>query len=189
KQIKIIKEKKFCPKNFLLYGDSDSGKTTILDRLSSELSKGKEICIKAKDKNYIDYNNNEVLVHNELSYDIFKFEYLLSVTEKDKVTMSRKNRSAVLIVTKYNIFTAQHSFADIFSFNTRRFDKPVFSIEQMKALYRHFSQSPVYTHGYIIRLFGRYIFDGRVKFTIETIANLIPSNIQDFVNSRFDIIF
>ena len=91
-------------KNFLFYSDSDSEKTTILNWLSSELSKGKEICIKAKDKNYIDYNNNEVLDHNKLFYYTFKFEYLLSVTEKDKVTISYKNKSAVLIVTKYNIF-------------------------------------------------------------------------------------
>ncbi|CAG8812482.1 27498_t:CDS:2, partial [Dentiscutata erythropus] len=70
--IKIISEKKFYPKNFLFFGDSGSGKTTIGENLAKLLAKEKRYCTKAVDSNYInEYENEE------------KFEDLLNLCEKD----------------------------------------------------------------------------------------------------------
>ncbi|CAG8819112.1 19031_t:CDS:2, partial [Dentiscutata erythropus] len=45
---------KFYPKNFLFFGDSGSGKTTIWENLAELLAKEKRYCTKAVDSNYID---------------------------------------------------------------------------------------------------------------------------------------
>jgi energy-coupling factor transporter ATP-binding protein EcfA2 len=192
KERKIIPEKKFYPKNFLFYGDSGSGKSTIIENLASALVNGREYCVKAKDRKYIDeYDNHECVIHHELSHETWNFENLLSVTERDKCTIRQRNKKPIEMVQKYNAFTAQDIFDNIFSYRTRVFSsEQQINIEKRIALYRRFTQSIAYTHGYIIWLQGRFL-DGRIRFTItsNTDSNNRPGNLQDFIDGRFDIKF
>ncbi|CAG8796605.1 16519_t:CDS:2, partial [Dentiscutata erythropus] len=126
-QLKYIPEKKFYPKNFLFYGDSGSGKTSLIQKISKILSKGKDICKKANDSKYFDeYNNQEVICKQELSHDTWKFQDLLNLCEKDECIIKQRNKKPIEVVSKYNIFTAQDLFDDIFSFRKRFFDNRVY---------------------------------------------------------------
>ncbi|CAG8456222.1 14471_t:CDS:2, partial [Gigaspora rosea] len=53
---------------------------------------------------------------------------------------------------------------------------------------KRFTRTQAYTHGYIIKLEGRYV-DGRVKFTIESDKFNLPGDLNDFINGNFNIKF
>ncbi|CAG8632803.1 15166_t:CDS:2, partial [Dentiscutata heterogama] len=167
-RLKFISEKRFYPKNFYFYGDSGSGKTTIIQRLVKELAKEREACKKANDPKYFDnYNNNEIIYKHEL----------------------RKNKKPVKVVSKYNIFTAQDPFNNIFTFRKHVFDQEEIKSSELKiALYRRFSKSQVYTHGYIIEMLGCYE-EGVVNFRIDWLKPYQARDLLDFINGRFDIKF
>ncbi|CAG8681699.1 18584_t:CDS:2 [Dentiscutata erythropus] len=125
-RVEHIPEKKFYPKNFLFYGDSGSGKTSLIQKISKVLAKGKDICKKANDSKYFDeYNNQEVICKQELSHDTWKFQDLLNLCEKDEYIIKQRNKKPIEVVSKYNIFTAQDLFDDIFSFKKYFFDNRV----------------------------------------------------------------
>ncbi|CAG8636751.1 612_t:CDS:2 [Dentiscutata erythropus] len=158
---KIIPEKKFYPKNFFFYGDSGPGKSSLMRYLANALSKGRPICTKARDSEYIDeYKNQVCIMKDELTHDSFNFEDLMNCCEKDKVEIKQRNKKPINIVSKFNLFTAQDSLIEIFCSKCKNKGK-------CDAIFRRFTKTHAYTHGYIIKLEGRYV-DGCVKFTIES---------------------
>ncbi|CAG8815533.1 10993_t:CDS:1, partial [Dentiscutata erythropus] len=194
-QLKYIPEKRFYPKNFLFYGDSHSGKTTIVEKLSLALvnnpttieEKKNKICQKAKDIEYLDeYKNHECIVTQELKFNTWDLKDLLKVTEADQVTIKQRAKKPIQVVSKFNLFTAQDSFDDLFSYRTRNFSRDaVYNMETKVALHRRFMES----EGYMFRLSGKYKKNGRVKFTIKKLDPYSSGNIQDFIEGRFDIKF
>ncbi|CAG8724892.1 13130_t:CDS:2, partial [Dentiscutata heterogama] len=163
-RLKYIPEKRFYPKNFYFYSDSGSGKTMIIQRIVKELAKGREACKKANVPKYFDnYNNNEIIYKHELSHNTWKFQDLLNLS--------------------------QDPFHDIFTFRKRVFDhEEIKSSESKIALYRRFSKSRVYTHGYIIEMLGRYK-EGVVNFRIDWLKPYQTGDLLYFINGRFDIKF
>ncbi|CAG8667627.1 19400_t:CDS:1 [Dentiscutata erythropus] len=188
--IKIISEKKFYPKNFLFFGDSGSGKTTIGENLAELLAKEKRYCTKAVDSNYIDeYENEEVLIKHELTHDTWKFEDLLNLCEKDPCLIKQRNKKPIKVVTKYNIFTSQDPFDDIFSFRKRVFDdRNIRSPQKRIGLYRKFLKYEDYTHDYMIQLLGRYQ-SVKVDYHIFWLEPDKPGDLLDFINGRFNMKF
>ncbi|CAG8758358.1 15136_t:CDS:2 [Dentiscutata erythropus] len=130
-------------KNFLFYSDSGSGKTSLIQKISKALVKGRDICKKANDP----------------------FQDLLNLCEKDECIIKQRNKKPIEVVSKYNIFTAQDLFDDIFSFRKCFFDNRVYvkSKESRIALYRRFSKS--------------------------LLESDQPGDMLDFINSRFHIKF
>jgi hypothetical protein len=86
------------------------------------------------------------------------------------------------------VFTAQNHFDDIFSFTIRKFEDPIKSEEKRQALFRRFSGTSVYTHGYILELTGRYL-NRKVRYALKSTAPNEPGNFKDFLDGRFDIKF
>ncbi|CAG8789667.1 9882_t:CDS:2, partial [Dentiscutata erythropus] len=162
-RVKHIPEKKFYPKNFLFYGDSGSGKTSLIQKISKDLAKGKDICKKANDSKYFDeYNNQEVICKQELSHDTWKFQDLLNLCEKDECIIKQRNKKTYRVYVK--------------------------SEESRIALHRRFSKSLVYTHGYMIKMLGRYV-DGKVNYCFAWLEPDEPGDLLDFINGRFHIKF
>ncbi|CAG8563690.1 17430_t:CDS:2, partial [Dentiscutata heterogama] len=162
-QQKIISDKKFYSKNFLFFGDSSSEKTTITENLAQELAQGREICKKANDPKYFDkYNNHKVIIKQELTYDMFNFEDLLLLYEKDQCIIKQYNKKSIEVVSKYNIFTAQDQFDDIFSFHKWTFDNKS------------------------IKIVNRYISKKVDYYFIWTEPDEL-GDINDFMNGQFDI--
>ncbi|CAG8720697.1 6882_t:CDS:1, partial [Racocetra fulgida] len=192
---KHIPEKKHYPKNFFFYGDSGPGKSTLMEKLAVALSKGRPHCIKAKDREYIDeYQNQVCIIKDELTHDTFNFEDLLSCCEKDNLAIKQRNKMPIGIVSKFHLFTAQDSFDNIFCFEkckdgVKSKDEPVKSKEKRIAIFRRFTKARAYTHGYIIKLEGRYERDGRVKFIIESDELNNPGDLNEFIHGNFDIKF
>ncbi|CAG8829258.1 19722_t:CDS:1, partial [Dentiscutata erythropus] len=110
------------------------------------------------DSNYIDeYENEEVLIKHELIHDMWKFEDLLNLCKKDLCPIKQRNKKPIKVVTKYNIFTSQDPFDNIFSFRKRVFDdRNIRSSQKRIGLYRRFSKYEDYTYSYMIQLLGRY---------------------------------
>ncbi|CAG8750032.1 23016_t:CDS:2, partial [Cetraspora pellucida] len=128
----------------------------------------------ARDNRYInEYYNQECTYTQEFKFDSWDVEDFLKLTEKDRCSISRKKLPPVNVVAKFNVITSQDSF--VTTFNRR------ISFEKLKAIYRRFSKSKSYTHGYIINLKGDF-HDGRVKFIIETIKEYQSGDIQLFIN-------
>ncbi|CAG8494442.1 23930_t:CDS:2 [Gigaspora margarita] len=124
-----------------------------MEKLASALAKGRPICTKARDDQYIsEYENQVCIKKDELTRDTFNFEDLMNCCEKDQTNMKRKNKQPIGIVSK------------------------------------RFARTQAYTHGYIIKLEGRYV-DGRVKFTIESDDFNLPGDLNDFINGKFNIKF
>ncbi|CAG8457524.1 4716_t:CDS:2 [Cetraspora pellucida] len=205
-ETKYIPGKKHYPKNFFFYGDSGPGKSTLMENLASALTKDRSncICIKAKDQNYIDeYQNQACITKDELTHDTFNFQDLMSCCEKNSLTIKQRKKKPIEIVSKFHVFTAQDSFDDIFCFekckskeSVKSKDKhvkskndPVKNEEKRNAIFRRFTKAREYTHGYIIKLEGRYVRDGRVKFIIESDEFNKPGDLNDFIQGRFDIKF
>jgi hypothetical protein len=148
--------------------------------------------VKAKDKKYFDeYENHECIIHNELTHESWDFDELLKATETDGCRMRQRNKKPIMIVSKFNLFTAQDNFDNIFNYRTRVFSlQPVVNPEKRIAIFRRFTQSKEYTHGYIICLQGRYL-DGRISYTIisDVDNGNKPGDLQNFIDGRFDIKF
>ncbi|CAG8839376.1 4286_t:CDS:2, partial [Gigaspora margarita] len=131
--------------------DSSSGKLTSLKKLARALSKGKEICKKSINREYIDkYSNQKV--------------DLLNLAEKDDCIIKQRNKKPIAIVSKFNIFNSQDLFDNIFT-GTKTYNR-----EKRIKLHRRFSKSLAYTHGYMIRFTGQYL-NRRVFFSIVSLEN------------------
>ncbi|CAG8826167.1 24487_t:CDS:2, partial [Dentiscutata erythropus] len=119
------------------------------------------------DSNYIDeYENEEVLIKHELTHDIWKFEDLLNLCEKDL-----------------------YPFDDIFSFRKHVFDnRNIRSPQKRIGLHRRFSKYEDYTHSYMIQLLDRYQ-SGKVNYHISWLEPDKPGDLLDFINGRFNMKF
>ena len=138
-QIKRILEKKYYPKNIFMYGDSNTGKTYIKERLLENFSRYGKICCKVKDPKYInEYDNQVCIISEKFGWKSFEFEDILSICERDEILMPRKNKSPINIVSKFNIFTSNFSFDQIYTFEDTYYDKRGIKKKsplQRKALY------------------------------------------------------
>ena len=93
----------------------------------------------------------------------------MNICESDIAIMSRKNKSPVLVISRFIILTSNRSFDDIYNFlnanNTRTYEYRGYqrkSIIQWRALFRRFDKTLDYMHGFIIYLTGNYTVEGRV---------------------------
>src|SRR5271170_1158839 len=119
---------------------------------------------------------------------------MLSICERDEILMPRKSKPLINIVSKFNIFTSNLSFDEIYEFKNTYFDNRGVerkSSQQRKALYQRFAKTQIYTHGWNIHLHGDYL-SGRVTFLFNCDNDYKPfltSSMYEFIHGIFDIKF
>ncbi|CAG8728207.1 10594_t:CDS:2, partial [Cetraspora pellucida] len=113
--------------------DSDTEKTTFVNKLGMTLTNGQGYCIKAQDSKYIDeYSNNKYIIKQKLSYNTFTLNDLLNIISQDQYVIKQRNKSPIKIVSKFNIFTGQDSLDDLFSFRKKVYSNIVLEHQEKR---------------------------------------------------------